>query len=908
MRNRLLASVALCAVAVLAAGAPTVVAASDDAADAQRLVDDAKLSQRAIALSHSLADERDDIVEYIAAGRTSRGGAGVSEGQRARVDRQAHEIRDAAPAEVRKALKALPKLRQRAIAGRGGALDSYEAYSRTIQALRGVSRDVARGLPERAQDATAGALPDLARALDQASATRGLLRGALAGTGTQRDLASEAQRARAREEGALSDFEEAAGSEARDSYSTTVNGTDVNAAERYLDRLTARPYLTPREHALDADRVDNALSARLAHMRGVQSSLAAAEVKRLEGLRDDDVDALQIRAALVGVCLLLAVGVSVSTARSLARPLSVLRRGSRRLADDPSGEPVAFHGRNDEFADVVRALNALRDSAADTADLRERAARAEGEQDELAVAKAELTERYELLRQERDAVRERLRVSADAAHGTFVHLSLRTLGLVERQLGVIEELEENETDPDRLGTLFKLDHLATRMRRHTENLLLLAGAEHASGHQRAPAPLLDVLRAAVSEIERYERVALGSVPPHTQISGFAADDLSHLMAELLDNAASFSPPETEVRLSGWLLESGEVALSVQDSGIGVGDEQLAELNARLGDPAAQEPPEQGRDGQNVLGMGLYVVARLAARQGLRVRLSKQDEGGLAAVVTVPRALLPDRPAPGTTGGSAATATATSPSTSASVPAPSPAPDAAAALPGSVAEANSNDLPVLRRRRRRASAVDDWPMGPDGTPKDEAETAPEDGPEETTSGTGTGPADAVPADEHTRAEDLAPQAAQGQRAEPDAEAEAEPVPEAEAESVGHEVQHEVGHGHGPEHEGAAGPTTRGTGTAPVPEQAPGAPTTPTTAYTAKGLPKRTPRTSAAGAPTAPRPRRGGTGAEELRRRLGGFQKGAKEGLRDAAAEVAAEENVEEQAGAQVDGGTAEEARK
>ncbi|MFG3252987.1 nitrate- and nitrite sensing domain-containing protein [Streptomyces sp. NPDC048172] len=893
---------ALCAVAVLAAGAPTVVAASEDATDAQGLVDDAKLSQRAIALSHSLADERDDIVEYIAAGRTSRGGAGVSERQRARVDRQVHEIREAAPAELRKSLKTLPKIRQRAIAGHGGALASYEAYSRVVQALRGVTRDVARGLPERAQDATAGALPDLARALDQASATRGLLRGALAGTGTQRALTSEAQRARVREEGALGDFEEAAGRQARDSYSTTVNGTDVNTAERYLARLTARPYLTPRERALDADRVDSALSARLAHMRGVQSSFAAAEVKRLEGLRDDDVDALQVRAALVGVCVLLAVGVSVSTARSLARPLSVLRRGSRRLADDPSGEPVAFHGRNDEFADVVRALNTLRDSAAD---LQGRTARAEGEQDELAVAKAELTERYELLRRDYDAVREKLRLSADAAHGTFVHLSLRTLGLVERQLGVIEELEENETDPDRLGTLFRLDHLATRMRRHTENLLLLAGAEHTSGRPQGPAPLLDVLRAAVSEIERYERVALGSVPPHTQIGGFAADDLSHLMAELLDNAASFSPPETEVRLSGWLLESGEVALSVQDSGIGVGDEQLAELNARLSDPAAQEPPEQGRDGQNVLGMGLYVVARLAARHGLRVRLSKQDEGGLAAVVTVPPALLPDRPAPGAAGAPASpstdTDTDTTPDADTATDAEASAP--AAALPGSVAEADSDDLPVLRPRRRRTAGVDDWPMGPGGTRKEEAEaeageeaeadgtgtvgapdagtttgtgTGPHSGPAaamETTAGTGDGPATGIPGgDEHAHAEDLAPVAARS----PEAEAEADAETETEA----------------------AGPTTRGTGTAPVPD----------TTYTAKGLPKRTPRTPATGAPTAPRPRRGGTGAEELRRRLGGFQQGAKEGLRDAAAEFVAEENVEEQAGAQVDGGTAEEARK
>src|SRR6202008_4594066 len=145
--------------------------------------------------------------------------------------------------------------------------------------------------------------------------------------------------------------------------------------------------------------------------------------------------------------------------------------------------------------------------------------------------------------------RDRLRVElADATahleqvrgtiHGTFVNLALRTLGLVERQLGVIEGLAEREQDPERLSTLFKLDHFATVMRRHSENLLVLAGAEH--GHQHAgPVPLVDVVRAAVSEIERYERVRISALPPHAHLAGFAADDVSHLLAELLENASSF---------------------------------------------------------------------------------------------------------------------------------------------------------------------------------------------------------------------------------------------------------------------------------------------------------------------------------------------------------------------------------
>ncbi|MDJ1135234.1 nitrate- and nitrite sensing domain-containing protein [Streptomyces iconiensis] len=1027
MRNRLLASVVLCAVAVLAAGAPTVAAASRDATDAQELVDLAGLNRQAIALSHSLADERDGMVEYIAAGRTSRGGAGVSESQRARVDRQIREIRAASPPSyVTKALKRMPKTRQRAITGRGNALDAYTAYTRVIEDLRGVTQSVVRDLPARAQDATAGALPDLARAIDQASATRGLLRGAMAGKGAQRELTTQAQQARVRERSALADFDEMAGAKARDSYSTTVNGTDVNVAERYLDKLTSRPYLTTSARTVDRGRLDAAVSARIAHMRGVQSSFAVAEIKRLEGLRDDDVTALQIRAALLGVCLLLAVGISVTTARSLARPLSVLKRGSQRLAEDPGqAEPITFNGRNDEFADVVRALNALRATAAD---LRRRAACAESEQDELAVSKAELTERHTLLqddflalRDELEAAREEMTATAGATHGTFVHLALRSLGLVERQLAVLEGLEEKETDPDQLATLFKLDHLATRMRRHGENLLLLAGSEQSGGHQQSPAPLLDVLRAAVSEIERYERVELGSLPPHIQVSGFAADDLSHLVAELLDNAASFSPPESEVRLSGWMLENGEVMLSVQDDGIGVSDNQLIALNTRLGEPEALHPPfaadgstpvhDEATDG---LGMGLYVVARLAARHGLRVQLRKQKQGGTAAVVIVPRKLLPDRPAPAASAPAGATGRADG-----------------TELPGSVAEANSNALPV--RRKSRVTEPEEVTgteaaLGTEGTSEaeDTSEAQVAFGAEK---GSGAadvagalGIAEAAEAAEaagvagvagvaEAGEEGIEPSEAVGARGgvdggdgadsgettvsvevpqldaasetaacdaddseEGDDSAESE-VPESEvpgagAPRTGRATEPEAAepdqgdepadeHGRAddqaPAHSSDAGgvevtqrsqdtrdtrdaqatqddQATHGTGstTGPGATDAIGAtgavgaisPAKATDGardaqgsergsvdaeVTVKGLPKRTPRI-AARETAPPRARKGGANADELRRRLGGFQQGAREGLRDAEAQVAAEEGVEEQAGAQVDGGTAEEARK
>ncbi|MER7578338.1 ATP-binding protein, partial [Streptomyces sp. NPDC126514] len=337
-------------------------------------------------------------------------------------------------------------------------------------------------------------------------------------------------------------------------------------------------------------------------------SLYDRRTKDLALLRDDDVTALEVRIALAGLCLLVAVGVSMAMARTLTRPLAVLRLGSARLAGDPaSEEPVKFTGRNDEFAQVVRSVNTLH---AHASGLHERLTTLEADRKHLIGQRSTMADEREKLRAELAAAAAHLDRVRHSIHGTFVNLALRTLGLVERQLGVIENLEEREQDPERLATLFKLDHFATVMRRHSENLLVLAGADHGHGNPGA-VPLVDVVRAAVSEIERYERVRISALPPHAHLAGFAADDLSHLVAEVLENATSFSPPDASVEVSGWLLESGEVMLSVQDEGIGMTDERMKELNARLAAFADDEmfDPEDG-DG---LGLGLYVVARLAAQ-------------------------------------------------------------------------------------------------------------------------------------------------------------------------------------------------------------------------------------------------------------------------------------------------------
>ncbi|MFD5792392.1 nitrate- and nitrite sensing domain-containing protein [Streptomyces diastatochromogenes] len=699
VRTRLIIAVAVVAAAIAAAGAPALLTASQDLSDSQDLVTLAARTQDALALAHSLADERDEVTSYIAAGRPKA--KAPSEQRSARVDRQVEDLRadTDTPVSLRTDLDAIAAVRRAALTGKTNALQTHQAYSAAISELHRLADDLADQLPPRAGSG-AYSLAELDSAVQQSAAARGLLLAALNIPSTtqtvispttglpttttttteadrkQRDaLTAAAQQARLRADAALADFRETAPKAAVASYDSTVTGPEVNSAEKYLAALTDQPTLTGSEPTTGTKKLDAALSARVDLMRGAESALYDHRTKDLAVLRDDDVTALEIRVAVLGALMLVTVGIATAMARTLTRPLSVLRRGSARLAEaaDPvTQEPIAFTGRNDEFAQVVRSVNALHAHAAalheQTAAAHERVTTLETDRKHLVGQRQKMADAREELRAEladSAAQLERLRGSIG---GTFVNLALRTLGLVERQLAVIEGLEEREQDPERLATLFKLDHFATVMRRHSENLLVLAGTEHVQQHH-GPVPLVDVVRAAVSEIERYERVRIAALPPHAHVAGFAADDLSHLLAELMENATSFSPPEMPVEISGWLLESGEVMLSVQDEGIGLAADRLDRLNSRLTDFDPASPYDQ--EGETGLGLGLYVVARLAHRHGVRVQLREQKQGGVAAVVVLPQPLLTEAP------------TAAPPSDTTQT----------IAFPGATAEANSNVLPT-----------------------------------------------------------------------------------------------------------------------------------------------------------------------------------------------------------------------
>ncbi|MFI1568720.1 nitrate- and nitrite sensing domain-containing protein [Streptomyces sp. NPDC020490] len=922
VRNRLIVAVAVVAAAIAGAGAPAVLAASAQLKDSQDLVTLAEQTQDALALAHALADERDEVTSYIAAGRPRT--KAPTEQRSARVDRQVEELRadPDVPASLRGDLDGIAALRRAALTGKSSALEAHDAYSGAVTELHRLAERLAEQMPPRAGSG-AYALAELDSAVQQAAATRGLLLAALnvpttsqtvispvtglpttttsstSADAKQRDaLTTAAVQARLRSDAALAGFRESAAKAALTSYDSTVTGPEVNSAEKYLASLTDQPTLSDSDLGTSTGKLDAALSARIDAMRGVESALYERRTKDLAQLRDDDVTALEIRIAVLGALMLLAVGVATAMARTLTRPLAVLRLGSARLAqaEDPTAEePVKFTGRNDEFAQVVRSVNALH---AHAVALHERIATLEADRKHLVGQRQKMADAREELRTELADSAAQLGRLRDSIGGTFVNLALRTLGLVERQLAVIEGLEEREQDPDRLSTLFKLDHFATVMRRHSENLLVLAGTEHVQQHA-GPVPLVDVVRAAVSEIERYERVRIAALPPHAHVAGFAADDLSHLLAELMENATAFSPPDLPVEVSGWLLENGEVMLSVQDEGIGMTPERMTRLNARL----AEFDPESPYDQEGEDGLGLYVVARLAHRHGVRVQLRDQKQAGVAAVVVLPTPLLASAP-------------------SAVVPASaSPAPGTAASfsLPGADAEANSNVLhgrsdsgdplvalaeKAVRERgdadgdaagavRGERPAPDETADGParEGLEKsareggDRAARAAAAGTAGATAGetaeataraAGAGGADA--ADE--------PEAVRERPAETTMELLLPAPPEEEPPTHTHPASAGEGPQQPPAPDGEDG-TSGAADAGHAPGEGDAAAEHTRTAdeepVTDKGLPKRTPKITAPA--EVPRPRSGSVDAEALRRRLGGFRRGAEAGYRDVTAEIA-----------------------
>ncbi|HEY6796579.1 MAG TPA: ATP-binding protein [Kineosporiaceae bacterium] len=294
----------------------------------------------------------------------------------------------------------------------------------------------------------------------------------------------------------------------------------------------------------------------------------------------------------------------------------------------------------------------------------------------------------------------------------FINLGRRNHKLLSRTLTYITQLESDERDPATLQNLFRLDHLTTRMRRHAESLLVLAGSPPLRTWSR-PVPIADVLRAALSEIETYDRVDLKELEP-VEVRGASVSDLAHLVAELLENATAFSPPQTRVRVLG-RTDSDGYTIVVVDEGIGMSPEELAAANSLIA----------STDQSSFLGdsrmLGLGVVGRLAARHGFRVNLTASPVGGVVAWVTLPSsALAPRRGAvesegPGAAGqpvsGLDASSVAGLLAAPPEVPAPAPSPE-----PMSFGAANGRTAPAL--------TPGNLPLRPAG-PKESTDTEPAD---------------------------------------------------------------------------------------------------------------------------------------------------------------------------------------
>ncbi|WP_214106753.1 sensor histidine kinase [Acrocarpospora catenulata] len=212
----------------------------------------------------------------------------------------------------------------------------------------------------------------------------------------------------------------------------------------------------------------------------------------------------------------------------------------------------------------------------------------------------------------------------------FLNLARRSQSLLHRQLSLLEVMEHRAEDPETLEDLFRLDHLSTRMRRHAENLIILSGAAP-SRRWREPVPVFDLVRGAVTEVEDYTRVTVHEMRNAPTVSGAAVTDLMHLVAELIENATVFSPPGTRVFVRGDIAANG-YALEIEDRGLGLDAAKLETLNRRLVEPPEFDLADSER-------LGLFVVARLAARHGVKVVLRPSPYDGVTAIVMIPPTLL-----------------------------------------------------------------------------------------------------------------------------------------------------------------------------------------------------------------------------------------------------------------------------
>jgi signal transduction histidine kinase len=701
VRSRLLLLIAIPTLTAVALGAIRIASSVQSALAYQRVLQLANLSSDITVLAQRLEDERDQTVYYIAlpssgpvnhptgggraaallmqnaAAPTAGPGAPaylvvhtfqVQTDQAASVVKsELAQIGGSFPAQTQQEastalseLNALDPLRSAATGTQLNALQVVHDYTNLIDDLLVLEDATPQGASDPTLSQDVRVLGLISHAKEDASQQRAILTEALLQQNLNRSELQALQNGQADQQTNLGEFNLTAASAQRQQFNTAGAGSTgylSSADEQAAIALAgSSPSGSLSNDTTNADDWYGAMTHTISYQMGsVERGLGNQIIARAQSLRNGAVTAAIEWGIAILIVLGLALFFTVVVARSMVRPLRRLRAGALEVAGMRLPETVRRMSEG-EGADAPLEVEPIDVDSTD--------------------------EIGEVARAFDQVHREAVRLASNEAalrgnvNAMFVNLSRRSQSLVERQIRLIDDLEQGEQDSERLGNLFQMDHLATRMRRNSENLLVLAGHDVSRRWTQAVG-LVDVLRAAVSEIEQYERVTL-NVQPGIAVRGQAVNDVVHLLAELVENATSFSAADTPVNVAGHLLNSGGVLLDITDQGVGMGAEEMAHANWRLDNPPVVDVAVSRR-------MGLFVVARLAARHGIRVRLRPASMGGLTALVWLPDEVITHETsaAPGlrrfdvTTPGAAAAATI--PATTAEWPEPGQSEDRSAAM-------------------------------------------------------------------------------------------------------------------------------------------------------------------------------------------------------------------------------------
>jgi hypothetical protein len=450
----------------------------------------------------------------------------------------------------------------------------------------------------------------LARAKEASSQSQSLVLGVLTKRSFSADEYHQFAALDGRQSAWLEQFQAAASTAQRGLFARTLSGRDIDRIAVIQGQLlNARD--VPRNLTPQAWFFPTSARADLLHQfeLGIKDDVLAAAASSRSSARQQATVVTVAMALILG----LGVGLSLLLARSMARPLLVLERTARGVADDQL--PGVVERLQDVGEDVD--LAAITQQATAPVPIRSR--------DEI----GRLAEAFNAVHQVAVRVAVEQAALRRSIGDMILNLARRSQSLIDRQLELIDELERDAED-DALEQMFRLDHLATRMRRNAENLIVLSGGADAARRLTQPVPLVDVVRAAMSEVEDYQRVELLPIDD-VSLTGHAVADVVHLLAELIENATSFSPPGTKVQIATQQAANGYV-LEIEDRGLGMSDEELIDANQRLANPPAI-------DFAVSRVLGLYVVGRLARRHTIKVQLRHSWYGGVTALAMLPAGLI-----------------------------------------------------------------------------------------------------------------------------------------------------------------------------------------------------------------------------------------------------------------------------